>query len=234
MDTRSILITGASRGIGRATALALAAPGVTMTLAARSVFLLEEVAAEARTAGASADIAPCDVTAEDDVRRLIEQATAATGRIDLLVHSVGRAYVAPVAQISQAHWEEQVRIHLTSLFLICKYATPFMHNGGLLVYVASVAARQVFPNWSAYCAAKHGALGLLGAVREELRPHGVRVTAVLPAATDTGLWDDLPGDWNRAAMLQPADIAAAIAALAAYPPHVVVEELVVGHVAGRL
>lgn len=234
MEVKTILITGASRGIGRATALALAAPGAMMTLAARSVRLLEEVAAEVRAAGARATIAPCDVTAEDDVRRLIDQATAATGRIDLLVHSVGGAFVAPVTQISQTHWEEQVRVHLTSLFLICKHATPLMHNGGLLVYVASVAARQVFPNWSAYCAAKHGALGLLGAVREELRPHGVRVTAVLPAATDTGLWDDLPGDWNRAAMLQPADVAAAIAALASYPPHVVVEEFVVGHVAGRL
>ncbi|MCS6842662.1 MAG: SDR family NAD(P)-dependent oxidoreductase [Roseiflexus sp.] len=234
MALKTILITGASRGIGRATALALAAPGVTMTLAARSVFLLEEVAAEARAAGASTVVAPCDVTIEDDVRRLVDQTTAATGRIDLLVHSVGGAYIAPVTQISQAHWEEQVRVHLTSLFLICKHATPFMHNGGLLVYVASVAARQVFPNWSAYCAAKHGALGLLGAVREELRPYGVRVTAVLPAATDTGLWDDLPGNWNRAAMLQPADVAAAIASLAEYPPHVVVEELTVGHIAGRL
>lgn len=234
METKTILITGASRGIGRATARALAAPGTTVILAARSVLLLDDVAAEVRAARASAIVAPCDVTAEDDVRRLIEQATAATGRIDLLVHSVGGAYVAPVTQISQEQWDEQVRVHLTSLFLICKHATPFMHNGGLLVYVASVAARQVFSNWSAYCAAKHGALGLLGAVREELRPHGVRVTAVLPAATDTGLWDDLPGDWNRAAMLQPADVAAAIASLAAYPPHVVVEELTVGHVAGRL
>ncbi|MGB9751947.1 SDR family oxidoreductase [Roseiflexus castenholzii] len=231
---KTMLITGASRGIGRATALALAAPGVAMTLAARSVSLLDEVAADVRAAGASAVIAPCDVTDEDEVRHLIEQTTIATGRIDLLVHSVGGAYVAPVTQITQTHWDEQVRVHLTSLFLICKHATPFMHNGGLLVYVASVAARQVFPNWSAYCAAKHGALGLLGAVREEVRPYGVRVTAVLPAATDTGLWDDLPGDWNRAAMMQPADVAAAIASLAAYPTHVAVEELTVGHVAGRL
>jgi NAD(P)-dependent dehydrogenase (short-subunit alcohol dehydrogenase family) len=231
---KTILITGASRGIGRATALALAAPGVTITLAARSIRPLDDTAAEVRAAGASAIVALCDVTSENDVRRLIEQAITATGRIDLLVHSVGGAYVAPVTQISKDHWDEQVHVHLTSLFLVCKHATPFMHNGGLLVYVASVAARQVFPNWSAYCAAKHGALGLLGAVREELRPRGVRITAVLPAATDTGLWDDLPGDWNRAAMLQPADVAAAIATLADYPPHVAVEEVIVGHVAGRL
>ena len=231
---KSIVITGASRGIGRATALALAAPGAVLTLAARSVDLLEEVAAAVRAAGSTAVIAPCDVTIEEEVQRLIAQAADATGRIDLFVHSVGGALVAPVTQVTRDDWDEQVRIHLTSLFLVCKHATPLMHGGGLLVYVASVAARQVFPGWSAYCAAKHGALGLLGAVREELRPYGVRVTALLPAATDTGLWNDVPGVWNRAAMLQPADVAAAIASLAACPPHVAVEELVIGHTAGRL
>lgn len=231
---RNIVIIGASRGIGRATALALAAPGTTMTLAARSVDLLKTVAVEAGSTGSSVIAAPCDVTVERDVRRIVEQAAALTGRIDLLVHSVGSALVAPMAQISQSDWEAQIRIHLTSLFLICKYATPFMHNGGLLVYVASVAARQVFPNWSAYCAAKHGALGLLGAVREELRASGVRITAVLPAATDTELWDAVPGHWNRAAMLQATDVAAAIAGLAMHPSHVVVEELTIGHVSGRL
>ncbi|MBO9343726.1 MAG: SDR family NAD(P)-dependent oxidoreductase [Roseiflexus sp.] len=231
---KSIVITGASRGIGRATALALAAPGAVLTLAARSVDLLEEVAAAIRAAGSTAVIAPCDVTIEEEVQRLTAQAADATGRIDLFVHSVGGALVAPVTQVTCDDWDAQVRIHLTSLFLVCKHATPLMHDGGLLVYVASVAARQVFPGWSAYCAAKHGALGLLGAVREELRPYGVRVTALLPAATDTGLWNDVPGVWNRAAMLQPADVAAAIASLAACPPHVAVEELVIGHTAGRL
>jgi|YNPMSStandDraft_1061717.scaffolds.fasta_scaffold01542_11 3-oxoacyl-[acyl-carrier protein] reductase len=231
---KSIVITGASRGIGRATALALATPGVVLTLAARSVDQLEEVAAAVRAAGSTAVIAPCDVTIEEEVQRLTAQAANATGRIDLFVHSVGGALVAPVTQVTCDDWDAQVRIHLTSLFLVCKHATPLMHDGGLLVYVASVAARQVFPGWSAYCAAKHGALGLLGAVREELRPYGVRVTALLPAATDTGLWNNIPGNWNRAAMLRPADVAAAIASLAACPPHVAIEELVIGHTAGRL
>ncbi|MGQ9547446.1 MAG: SDR family oxidoreductase [Roseiflexus sp.] len=231
---KSIVITGASRGIGRATALALAAPGAVLTLAARSVDLLEEVAVAVRAAGATAVVAPCDVTIEKEVQRLTAQAAETTGRIDLFVHSVGGALVAPVTQIERNDWDEQLSLHLTSLLFVCKHATPLMHGGGLLVYIASVAARQVFPGWSAYCAVKHGAVGLLGAVREELRPHGVRVTALLPAATDTGLWNSVPGDWNRAAMLQPADVAMAIASLAACPLHVAVEELMIGHAAGRL
>jgi 3-oxoacyl-[acyl-carrier protein] reductase len=231
---RSILITGASRGIGRACALALAAPGVGLTLAARSAEALEAVAAEARTRGASAAAAPCNVTAEPHVRRLVEQAAAPAGRIDVVVHSVGGALVAPFDKIELGAWEEALRAQLTSLFLICKHATAQMGEGGLLVAILSVAARQVFPGWAAYCAAKHGALGLLGAVREELRPRGIRVCAVLAAATDTTLWDEVPGKWERASMLRPEEVAAAVAGLAAAPPHVAVEELTVGHIAGRL
>lgn len=71
-------------------------------------------------------------------------------------------------------------------------------------------------------------------MREELRPRGIRVTSVLPAATDTDLWAAVPGTWNRANMLRPDDVAAAVATLVSYPPHVTVEELLIGHVAGRL
>lgn len=228
--TRTILITGASRGIGRATALALAGPGVRLVLAARSLEVLEEVADQVHEAGATAEALPCDVTVEADVVRLV----GAVGPLDLLVHSVGGALVAPLEELTLAEWEGMLRAHLTSAFLVCKYAAPRIRAGGLIVLVASVAARQPFPHWSAYCAVKAGLLGFAGALREELRPRGVRVSSVLPAATDTSLWEGIPGSWNRANMLQPADVARAIAGLAAQPPTVTVEELVIGHVAGRL
>src|SRR4029078_4304805 len=109
-----------------------------------------------------------------------------------------------------------------------------MQAGSLIVNVASVAARQAFPGWSAYTAAKHGLLGFSSAIREELRPRGVRVTVVLPAAADTALWDTVPGEWNRANMLRPVDVAAAIARIAAQTPYMTAEEIVLGHVAGRL
>jgi 3-oxoacyl-[acyl-carrier protein] reductase len=229
-----IVVIGASRGIGRATALALAAPGTHLVLAARDGAALEAVAGEARTAGAEASAVPCDVTAEPHVRRLIETAAGITGRIDMLINSAGGALVAPFEQLTLGDWERQLRIGLTSVFLTCKHAAAHMPTGGLIVNVASVAARQVFPGWSAYITAKHGLLGFSGAIREELRERGVRVTVVLPAATDTALWDAVPGEWNRANMLQPADVARAIAQLAAQPAYLATEEIVVGHVAGRL
>jgi NAD(P)-dependent dehydrogenase (short-subunit alcohol dehydrogenase family) len=233
-NTKVILIVGASRGIGRATALALAAPGAHLVLAARDGAALDGVAAEVRAAGAEATAVPCDITAEPHVRRLVETAAAITGQIDLLINSAGGAVVAPFEQLALAEWERTLRVGLTGVFLACKHAAGHMPAGGLIVNVASVAARQVFPGWSAYIAAKHGLLGFSGAIREELRPRGVRVTVVLPAATDTALWDDLPGEWNRANMLRPEDVAQAIAQLAAQPPYMTTEEIVVGHVAGRL
>jgi 3-oxoacyl-[acyl-carrier protein] reductase len=229
-----VVIIGASRGIGKATALALAEPGTHLVLAARDAEALEQVAAAARERGGQATVAPCDVTAEPHVRRLIETAAALSGTIDLLVNSAGGAVVAPFEQLSLADWEQSLRIGLTAVFLACKHAVGHMRSGGLIVNVASVAARQTFPTWSAYVAAKHGLLGFSGAIREELRERGIRVTLVLPAATDTALWDALPGEWNRSNMLRPEDVARAITQLAAQPEYMTTEELVVGHVAGRL
>jgi 3-oxoacyl-[acyl-carrier protein] reductase len=229
-----IVVIGASRGIGRATALTLAEPGTHMVLAARDAVALDALAAELRSRGADATPAPCDATAEPHVRRLIETAAGITGQVDVLINSAGGAVVAPLADLTLADWERSLRVSLTSVFLTCKHAVARMRAGGLIINVASVAARQAFPNWSAYVAAKHGLLGFSSAIREELRPRGIRVSVVLPAAVDTALWDAVPGEWNRANMLQPADVARTIAQLAAQPPYATTEELVIGHVAGRL
>jgi NAD(P)-dependent dehydrogenase (short-subunit alcohol dehydrogenase family) len=231
---RSILITGASRGIGRSTALALAAPGARLTLAARSAGPLEELRAAVTAAGAEALAFPADVTDESAVGELVRAAAGPQGRIDAVIHSVGGALVRPFEEIGLAEWEASLRSQLTSLFLVCRGAAALMGRGGLIVSVASVAARQAFPGWAAYSAAKAGALGFAASIREELRPRGIRVTSVLPAATDTALWDGVPGEWSRQNMLRPEEVAATIAALLAHPPHVAVEELTVGHVAGRL
>jgi NAD(P)-dependent dehydrogenase (short-subunit alcohol dehydrogenase family) len=235
MDQQQVIVVvGASRGIGRATALALAAPGRHLVLAARDGAALQAAAAAVGERGAGATSVPCDVTAEPHVRRLIETAAGISGQIDMLVNSAGGAVVAPFESLKLADWEASLRVGLTGAFLACKHAAGHMRAGGLIVNVASVAARQAFPNWSAYAAAKHGLLGFSSAIREELRPRGIRVTVVLPAATDTLLWDAVPGDWNRANMLRPEDVARAIAQLADQPAYVAIEELVIGHVAGRL
>lgn len=230
---RTMLIIGASRGIGAATALALAGPGTRLTLAARDRTALEAVAKQATATGAQCLVALCDVTDPAQVAQTVAQA-AGEGTLDVVVHSVGGALVAPLADIELPAWEEHLRTQLTSLFLVAKATTARMDRGSLFINIASVAARQAFPGWSAYVAAKHGALGFMAAIREELRPRGIRVCSILPAATDTAIWDAIPGDWSRTNMLQPGDVAAVIAALVALPPYATVEDLTIGHVTGRL
>lgn len=228
------VVVGASRGIGRATALALANNHVHLVLAARSSNELDDVAAQVRACGGYVTVVPCDITAEPHAIRLMETAAAITGQIDLLVNCAGGAIVLPFDELSLADWETTLRVGLTGTFLTCKHAVAYMAAGALIINVASIAARQAFPSWSAYNATKYGVLGFSNAIREELRPRQIRVTTVLPAAIDTALWDAIPGNWNRANMLQPEDVAQAIVHIISQPPYMTTEELVVGHVIGRL
>lgn len=231
---RVVIVTGAGRGIGRATAVAFGALGDHVVLAARTEAELAATADEVRAAGGAATIVRCDVTAEPHVKRLIDTAAAITGTIDVAVCNAGSAVVAPFTAIALADWEQTIRTTLTGTFLLCKYAVGRMQAGSHVFTLASIAGRSGFPDWSAYGAAKWGVLGFSQAIREELRPRGIRVTAVIPGAVDTALWDTIPGAWNRANMLQPADVARAIVGAAAEPPHVSVDEIVLGHVAGKL
>lgn len=232
--SRTVVITGASRGIGRATALRLAETGTRLVLGARGPEELARTAEAVRATGAEVLAVPCDVTDEAQVQRLLAAATQGGNSIDLLVNSAGGALIAPIAELEAAEWRLALETLLTGVFLTCKHAMPHLREGSLTVNVASVAAKQAFPGWGAYVSAKAGLLAFTNVLREELRPRGVRVTALLPAATDTPLWEGLPGEWNRANMLQPDDIARAIADLAALPPYATVEELTIGHVVGRL
>lgn len=230
---RVVIVTGAGRGIGRATALAFAAAGDLVVLAARSAAELESVAAEVRATDGQALAVRCDVTVERDVELLVQRA-ADHGPIDIVVCNAGTAVVAPFDELSLDDWEQTLRVTLTGTFLVCKHAVARMAAGGQLFTLASIAGRSGFPNWAAYSAAKFGVLGLSEAIRAELRPRGIRVTAVLPGAVDTALWQAVPGEWDRSRMLQPADVARAIVRAAAEPPHVSIDEIVIGHASGAL
>jgi NAD(P)-dependent dehydrogenase (short-subunit alcohol dehydrogenase family) len=234
MTNRVVLITGAGRGIGRATAEAFGALGDHVVLAARTEADLRATAEAVEAAGGTATVVPCDVTAEPHVKRLIETASGVSGMIDIVICNAGVAHVAPFIDTSLADWERTVRVSLTGSFLVCKHAVPRMQRGGQIFVIGSLASRRGFPNWSAYAAAKFGQRGFAECIREELRPRGIRVTTVLAGAVDTPLWGDLQGMWDRAQMLQPADVAAAIVHAAVQPPHVSTDEIVLGHLGGPL
>jgi NAD(P)-dependent dehydrogenase (short-subunit alcohol dehydrogenase family) len=229
-----VVVTGAGRGIGAAVAEAFGALGDHVVVASRTGADLERVAAAVRAAGGAATLVAADVRDEAAVTGLMEVAAALTGHIDVVVCSAGVARVAPFLELSVADWEETVASTLTGTFLTCRAAVPHMEAGGRLVVLSSIAGRSGFPEWSAYSAAKFGVLGFAEAIRAELRPRKIRVTAVIPGAVDTPLWNDVPGEWNRESMLQPADVARAIVRLVEDPDYLSTDEVALGHIAGAL
>lgn len=234
MSGRVVVVTGAGSGIGRAVAVGFGAAHDDVVLAGRSLDTLQETAQRVKAAGGHGVVVTCDVTDEFQVERLMDRAAEVSGAIDVVVCSAGVARVRPFTQLSLAEWDETVATTLTGTFLCCQHAVRCMRRGGMLILSSSIAGRTGFPEWSAYSAAKAGVLAFSQAIREELRAAGIRVTAVVAGAVDTPLWDQVPGQWNRANMLQPEEVAGAIVRIADEPDHLSTDEIVLGHVAGKL
>lgn len=227
-----ILVTGASRGIGRAIAVRLAAPGRELVLCGRDRAALAAVAAEAASRGAAVRTVAADLCTPEGVRLTVE--AAGEGPLCALVHNAGNAVVQPVERISLEEWRRSLELGVTAPFLLTQALLPRLGAGGTILHVLSVAARQGFPGWGAYCAAKFALEGLSQCLRAELREHGVRVVNVYPSATASELWDAVPGQWPRERMLAPSEVAEAVAYALERPSEVLVEQMSVGHVSGTL
>lgn len=180
---RSILITGASEGIGRALALELAEEGAHLTLAARNVARLEEAAAACEALGAKALAVPADVTVPADAARMVEAAVAAHGGLDVLVLNAGGSMWAPFEAMADPEGAARslMELNFFSCLRIAKAALPHLRaSKGLLVPVASVAGYAGIPTRTLYSASKHALVGLFESLRVELRGSGVDVTIVAP------------------------------------------------------
>jgi len=227
-----IVITGASRGIGRAIAERLAAPGRELVLHGRSTPALVEVATVVRARGAQARVVTANLATVGGVRALA--AVADDGPVRALVNCAGTAVVKPVDEIAAEEWERALFLNVSAPFLLVKSLLSNLSAGSAVVSLLSVAARRGFPGWSAYCAAKHALEGFTAALREELRGRGVRVINVYPSATDTALWDGVAGEWPRERMIAPAQVAEAVAFALERPDAVLVDAIELGHVSGPI
>ncbi len=182
------IVTGASRGIGAATARELARRGAMAILAARDGAACERVAEAIRGAGGGAEAAACDVAAWDQVESLVEGAAARHGRIDALVNNAG--IIEPSALLAEsepAAWAHAVAVNLTGAYHGCRAVLPHMRRagGGVIVNVSSGAAEKALPGWSAYCAGKAGLRMLTRVLHLETRGQGVRVYGLQPGVVDT-------------------------------------------------
>ncbi|MFS8823231.1 SDR family oxidoreductase [Synechococcus sp. W60.2] len=228
------LITGASRGIGKAVALALARQGVAVALVARSHPDLLGVQAEIQAKGGKAEVFPIDLA---DLRALPQRLQALLdqfGVCDVLVNNAGIAHVGPLATLSLSDWQRVIDLNLTAAFLCAQAVLPAMRRQrcGTIVNIISIAGKRAFPNWGAYCASKFGLLGFSQALAAEERQHGIRVTSLCPGAVDTPLWDTVQVDFDRSKMLSPELVADLIAHIVRLPKGAVVEDLTLMPAAG--
>jgi NADP-dependent 3-hydroxy acid dehydrogenase YdfG len=224
---RVAVVTGAGRGIGRATATALVQAGAAVVLLARTRPEVEAVAAASTAAGHRALALRCDVRDARSVRNAVAAAVRRLGGIDILINNAGAFRIAALADTDEALWNSIVDTNLKGTYLMTRAALPhLLRRRGHIVNVVSLAARVVFPGNAAYAAAKAGQLAFTNVIREEFRAQGLRVTAIVPGAVDTPLWDAVPGKWERARMLRPEAVAQAVVTACTLPRGAVAEEIV--------
>jgi len=221
------LVTGAGRGIGRAIAATLAREGAAVALAARSAAELEAVAREIEQAGGRALAMPTDVRHEVAVEALARRVLGEWQRVDVLVNAAGVAAFAPVTDSKLDDWDQMLAVNLRGAVLCCRAVLPAMtaRRRGTIINVGSVVTSRPLTGSAAYTASKYGLLGFSRVLAEEMRPHGVRVGVLSAGATDTPLWDAMPGAPPRERMLSADQVAEAALFMAGLDPNATLEEM---------
>ncbi|MEM8640132.1 MAG: SDR family oxidoreductase [Cyanobacteria bacterium P01_G01_bin.54] len=235
---RRAIVTGASSGIGRATAIAFAQAGIDVALVSRSADILQAVVAEIQAMGGQAKAYPIDLAELTKVRQAIAAVVADFGPIDILVNNAGMGYTGLLSETPLHDWQQVLDLNLTSV-LECTLAV-LSHlrdrHKGTIINVASIAAKNPFPGWGAYSVSKAGLVAFSKTLAAEERVNGIRVVAFCPGAVNTQLWDTdtVQADFDRAAMLTPDIVAQSILHTVLLPEQAVVEDITLMPSTGEL
>jgi NAD(P)-dependent dehydrogenase (short-subunit alcohol dehydrogenase family) len=235
LKRRLALVTGANRGIGFEIARALAAEGCDLVLSARNEKMLAQAARKIEKLGVRVFAQSCDVRSPESVDHLFKLVRSLRRPLDFLINNAGVGHAnRTVAELPYPTWMDVIDTNLTGTFLVTQAALAVMKKGSVIVNNLSIAAERVFPGSAAYNASKHGALGLTDTLREELRPKGIRVIALLPGATDTDIWTTLWPKAPRRKMMAAQTVAQVLVNALLVPENASVEKLVIRPAAGTL
>jgi NAD(P)-dependent dehydrogenase (short-subunit alcohol dehydrogenase family) len=235
LANRLALVTGANRGIGFEIASALAREGCDLVMTARNGKALGVAARKIENAGVHVLAQVCDVRDPASVDYLFALIRRLRRPLDFLINNAGIASPSRnVSELPYPMWRDVIETNLTGMFLVTQAGLAVMKKGSMIVNNLSTAAERVFAGSAAYCASKHGALGFTDTLREELRPKGIRVIALVPGATATDLWDTLSPKAPRKKMMSAATVAQAVVNALTLPADSVVEKLVIRPPGGTL
>ncbi|MBN2909731.1 SDR family NAD(P)-dependent oxidoreductase [Polycladomyces sp. WAk] len=219
-EQRVAVVTGASKGLGKAITLRLAKGGITVVACARSEGLLQELARMHPDR-----ILPfvCDVTNETDVQDAIAYTVETCGRLDILVNNAGLGRFAPVHELSVEDWDAMMNVNLKGAFLFSKHAIPHLiRQKGHIVNISSVAGTVTFAGGGAYCASKFGLMALNDVLTQELKPHEVKVTAICPGSIKTEFF----GGSVKPYYLEPEHVAETVWHVVTAPPGVIYNQVI--------
>jgi 3-oxoacyl-[acyl-carrier protein] reductase len=208
LNGQTAIVTGAGRGIGRSTAIALAQEGANVVLAARSVSEIEAVADEIRSAGQESLPVPTDVSNKSEVESMVKQTLDRFGKVDILVNNAGVAIHNPIPLIREEDWDLNIAVNLKAVFLCTQAVFGHMceQGHGHIVNVSSLAGKHPGARFGAYVTAKFGVTGFTGVTSAEGGRYGVKATLIQPGATDTKMRRDNHDD-ELSKLAQPEDVA---------------------------
>ena len=212
------LVTGASRGIGLAIARLLGKMGARISICGRDQARLDQAALALRGQGIETLALQADVTRAKQVSSLVHETQKEMGPVDILVNNAGVGVFGPIQNLEEADWDRVIDTNLKSVFLVSRAVAPEMirRQTGHIINISSLAGKSTFATGSIYCASKWGLMGLTGAMAEDLRAWGIRVSAICPGSVATEFSGQGHKDSSKA--LQPEDVAHAVAALVTQAP----------------
>jgi short-subunit dehydrogenase len=221
-------ITGATKGIGRSTAITFANAGWDLILLARNTEAMERLKSELVTTKSKISLVKCDLSNSLEIDNCVKEAIKRYGCPSVLINNAGCAFNGSLVEMDLSQWEQTMQINLTSVFQLCRSIVPQMRkNGGLVINVSSHASYNAFPQWGAYCISKSALAMFTKCLREEERSNSIRACTITLGSVNTPLWDSesINADFDRTSMLSSSEVSDTILYMAQKPQSQLIEDL---------